>query len=71
MDLLFESCSAAGTVGVTMGITPSLSPLGKLVITFCMFMGRLSPVTVVVSLNMKLNTSAKGVAYPQERVIIG
>ncbi len=71
LDLLFESCSAAGTVGVTTGITPYLSPAGKIVITVCMYLGRLSPVTVVIALNTRLQAGADGVAFPKERVIIG
>lgn len=71
LDLLFESCSAAGTVGVSTGITPHLSSAGKVVIIICMYVGRLSPVTVVVALNTKLHTSSDGIAFPQERVIIG
>lgn len=71
LDLLFETTSAAGTVGLTTGITPFLSNMGKMVITFCMFLGRLSPVTVVVALNMRLHTANNGLSYPEERVIIG
>ncbi len=70
-DLLFESCSAAGTVGVSTGLTPHLSPAGKVVIIICMYLGRLSPVTVVVALNSKLHKHADGIGYPSERVIIG
>lgn len=71
LDLLFESCSAAGTVGVSTGITPHLSQAGKIVIIICMYLGRLSPVTVVVALNAKLHRHADGIGYPSERVIIG
>ncbi len=71
LDLLFESCSAAGTVGVSTGITPHLSSAGKIVITICMYLGRLSPVTVVLALNTRLQAGADGVAFPKERVIIG
>ncbi len=71
LDLLFESCSAAGTVGVSTGITPYLSPAGKMVIIFCMFLGRLGPITVVVALNMKLHERKDNIAFPGEQVIIG
>ncbi|MDL2287933.1 Trk family potassium uptake protein [Oscillospiraceae bacterium OttesenSCG-928-F05] len=71
LDLLFESCSAAGTVGVTTGLTPYLSAAGKIVLTICMYLGRLSPVTVVVALNTKLHAGNDGTGYPHERVIIG
>jgi len=42
---LFEAASALGTVGLSTGITADLSNLGKLVITFLMFCGRLGPLT--------------------------
>jgi trk system potassium uptake protein TrkH len=71
LDLLFESSSAAGTVGVSTGITPHLSSAGKIVIIICMYLGRLSPVTVVVALNAKLHKHADGISYPHEKVIIG
>ncbi|MDL2225049.1 Trk family potassium uptake protein [Eubacteriales bacterium OttesenSCG-928-M02] len=71
LDLLFESVSAAGTVGVSTGLTPYLSAVGKGVITLCMFLGRLSPVTVVVALNMKMRATDDNIGYPDEKVIIG
>ena len=71
LDLLFESASAAGTVGITTGITPFLSSAGKIVIIICMFLGRLSPVTVVVALNMRLNATDNSRKYIEERVIVG
>jgi trk system potassium uptake protein TrkH len=71
VDLLFEVCSAAGTVGVSAGVTPTLSNAGKIIIILCMFAGRLSPVTMVVALNAKLRTTVGGIRHPDERVIIG
>jgi trk system potassium uptake protein TrkH len=71
LDLLFESCSAAGTVGVSTGITPHLSDAGKFVMIVCMYLGRLSPVTVVVALNTKLHASTDGKTFIKEKVIIG
>lgn len=71
LDLLFETCSAAGTVGVTTGITPHLSDAGKLILIICMYIGRLSPITVVVALNKKLRGGDDSIGLPSERVIIG
>ena len=44
LEILFEAVSAFGTVGLTTGITPNLSPAGKLIITMLMFVGRLGPI---------------------------
>ncbi|MDO4753931.1 MAG: potassium transporter TrkG [Bacillota bacterium] len=71
IDLVYETCSAAGTVGVTVGVTSRLSVAGKIVIMICMYLGRLSPVTVMVALNRKINISKDAISMPEERVIIG
>lgn len=49
-DLLFETISAFGTVGLSLGLTGNLSPAGKLVISLLMFMGRLGPLTLLTAL---------------------
>jgi trk system potassium uptake protein TrkH len=42
---LFEAASALGTVGLSTGITSALTPLGKLLVVFLMFCGRVGPLT--------------------------
>ena len=71
LDLLFETSSAAGTVGISTGITPHLSRVGRVTIIICMYLGRLSPITVVMALNAILHKHTDGLSYPSERVIIG
>lgn len=51
MDILFESFSAFGTVGLTTGITPSLSVAGRMIIAVAMFIGRLGPLTIVLAIS--------------------
>ncbi len=50
LPVLFESVSAIGTVGLSMGITPNLSVPGKLVIIALMFAGRCGPLTIGLAL---------------------
>lgn len=50
-SLLFESVSALGTVGVSLGITPELSVFGKLVIVVMMYIGRIGVLTLGVALS--------------------
>lgn len=44
--ILFEVTSAFGTVGLTMGLTPELTLVGKIIIILMMFIGRLGPLTL-------------------------
>lgn len=50
IPLLFESISAIATVGVSMDLTPQLSTAGRLIIIVLMFVGRVGPITVLISL---------------------
>lgn len=45
-DVLFEAASAIGTVGLSRGITPVLTPLGKIIVIVLMFIGRVGPLTL-------------------------
>jgi trk system potassium uptake protein TrkH len=67
-SILFEVVSAFGTVGLSVGITPSLTTPGKLLITVLMFIGRLGPLTIAYSF-LKLGKKANYV-YAEERVMI-
>jgi trk system potassium uptake protein TrkH len=71
LDLWFECCSAAGTVGISANLTTSLSYVGQCIIILVMFIGRLSPVTVVVALNLKQKQTTDAVTLAKERVIVG
>jgi trk system potassium uptake protein TrkH len=71
LDIFVEVCSAAGTVGVSAGITPTLTNIGKIVMMVCMFIGRLGPVAIVVALNMKLEANFANQKYLDGQVIIG
>ncbi|MBN1395519.1 MAG: hypothetical protein JW959_10885 [Pirellulales bacterium] len=55
---LFEAASALGTVGLSTGVTPALSSIGKLIVTFLMFCGRLGPLTFGVALFFSKPTDA-------------
>jgi trk system potassium uptake protein TrkH len=50
---LFEAVSALGTVGLSMGITASLTDVGKVIIILLMFFGRLGPLTFGMALFSK------------------
>jgi trk system potassium uptake protein TrkH len=68
LELLFETTSALGTVGLSTGITPSLSDFGKMIITLTMLIGRVGTLTIVAAVSHSL---IKSYHYPKEDVMIG
>ncbi len=68
-DLLFETASAFGTVGLSTGITPLLTAAGKLVLTVLMYVGRIGPLTFVLAMRARERTSP--VAYPTAQIMVG
>lgn len=69
IDYLFETVSAFGTVGLSMGITPELNMSGKILITILMIIGRLGPLTVAYSMARRQGKS--NLEYAEENVMIG
>jgi trk system potassium uptake protein TrkH len=69
IDLLFEAVSALGTVGITTGITRSLSMLSKIVIILLMYSGRLGSLTFALSLTRSKKTNK--CINPTEKVAVG
>ncbi|RFU71259.1 hypothetical protein D0469_02480 [Peribacillus saganii] len=67
--IMFEATSAFGTVGLSMGLTPELSPIGRIIIIFTMFSGRLGPLTVAFAVAMKRKPDA--VRHPKGKIMIG
>ncbi|MEE9369892.1 MAG: potassium transporter TrkG [Sedimentisphaerales bacterium] len=68
-EVMFEASSALGTVGLTTGITPSLTTAGKLIIIAVMLIGRLGPLTLLAALTFNLKPAQYN--YPQEAVVVG
>jgi len=66
---LFEAASAVGTVGLSMGLTPDLTPIGRMLIILMMFIGRLGPLTIGFALSKKYKDEA--VRYPKGDIMIG
>ncbi|WP_330949662.1 TrkH family potassium uptake protein [Virgibacillus sp. MG-45] len=68
LQIAFEAVSAFGTVGLSMGITGDLSDLGKGLIAFMMFIGKLGPLTLMFSL---ARSKESHVRYPSEDLFVG
>lgn len=68
-SVFFETVSAFGTVGLSMGITNQLPDVDKIILSIVMFVGRLGPLTLILAL-----TSGKreiNIKYPEEHIMIG
>ncbi|MDH4129743.1 MAG: potassium transporter TrkH, partial [Spirochaetota bacterium] len=69
LEHLFEVISALSTVGLSTGITQKLSSAGQVVIIFCMFVGRIGPLALALSIvgeKKKMHFT-----YPEEEMLVG
>ena len=69
LTALFEAGSAVATVGLTLGVTPGLSTVSRLVLIFLMYVGRVGSLTMIYAV-----TGNEGIGlsrYPQEKVAVG
>ncbi|MCG0274547.1 MAG: TrkH family potassium uptake protein [Thermosediminibacteraceae bacterium] len=69
ITILFETVSAFGTVGLSLGLTPHLSDAGKILIILTMFSGRVGPLTIALALASKKKTAP--LKHPEERILVG
>jgi trk system potassium uptake protein len=67
--ILFEATSAFATVGLSMGLTPELSPTGQILIIFTMFAGRVGPLTVAFAIAMRRKPDPY--RHPKGKIMIG
>lgn len=67
--ILYETTSAFGTVGLSMGLTSELSVIGKLLICLTMFAGRLGLITLAYALGPKKGKQL--FRHPEGKIIIG
>lgn len=69
LSLVFETISGFATVGLSTGITGELSDIGKMVISSCMFVGRVGVLTLAFALSTQREN--KGFRYPNSHILIG
>lgn len=68
-NCLYETASAIGTVGLTTGITPSLTTVSRIILIFLMYMGRVGGLTIVFA---TLGGTQKNlVKYPLDTITVG
>ncbi|MFO7611270.1 MAG: TrkH family potassium uptake protein [Clostridia bacterium] len=69
IECIFEAVSAFGTVGLSTGITPALPLAGKIAITITMFVGRVGPLALAVTLTT--HVQKKPYSYPEGKIAVG
>ncbi|MBM7868581.1 trk system potassium uptake protein TrkH [Clostridium pascui] len=67
--IFYEVTSAFGTVGLSLGLTTRLSSIGKAILIFTMYSGRLGPLTVALAFTkIKRNNQIR---YPEDKILVG
>lgn len=70
-SIAYECISALSTVGLSLGITTSLSSTSKIIIIFLMYVGRIGYLTILMSIGHARNDSANIIDIPSEDIMIG
>jgi trk system potassium uptake protein TrkH len=70
LESFFESSSAFGTVGLSMGITPNVGLFAQIMLVILMFVGQLGISTALLAVTRK-QPKGNDVAYPEEHVKVG
>lgn len=69
--VFFEVISALATVGLSLGLTPELSVIGKILIMVLMFIGRIGIMTVIYALSSHAKIDEELIRYPEEEIVVG
>lgn len=68
LTCMYETASAVGTVGITLGITPALSVVSKIILIILMFFGRVGGLTLIFAAVSGNNVNLK---LPEEKITVG
>ncbi len=70
IDIIYESISAFSTVGLSTGITFNLSAVSKITLCLAMFIGRVGPISLIISLLIKSGNKSK-IVLPEGKILVG
>lgn len=70
MEITYETISAIGTVGLSKNYTTSMGVAGKLIISLCMYLGRVGPISMMIAFTYKRGKNML-VTYAKEDVTVG
>lgn len=71
IEMIYEATSAFGTVGLSLGFSPRLTSIGRMVIIFTMYAGRVGPLTIAFAVGKMQHKNNGVVKYPEDKVLIG
>lgn len=67
--LMFETISATSTVGLSLDFTSSLTAAGRIIISICMYIGRLGPIAIALFIGK--SSDVLHIRYPEEEIVVG
>jgi len=70
LDVLYETISATATVGLSRGFTGSLNNIGKMIIIFTMYLGRVGPISLLFACSINKNNE-NIIMNPVEEISVG
>ncbi len=70
-EILFETVSAFGTVGLSLGSTAAFVPASKVILALTMFAGRVGLLTVTLAIAKRFAGNKESLRFPEEKVIVG
>ena len=71
IDLLFQTASALGTVGLASFDNSKLTDIGKILTILCMYAGRVGPLTLTLALAKRQWRSNNNIKHPEGRIMVG
>lgn len=71
IEFLYEATSAFGTVGLTLGITPKLTTIGKVAVLLTMYAGRVGPLTLALAFASRQQLESSSIKYPEDKILVG
>ncbi len=71
VDSAYEICSATSTVGLSRGLTPNLTSVGRIIVITAMYLGRIGPISMALFFNTSSGNGKNDIKYAEGRFIIG
>lgn len=70
-NIIYEATSAFATVGLSSGITPTISPISRMFMIITMFIGRVGPMTMALAFTNRARNSNIKYSFPEGKIMVG